>query len=125
MWEYNQTNTLAHTGVKGMKWGHRRTQVSATRKTLQDSKKDYYKFLDEKYSKDPNKTWSEGNQKLDKIWVNMNNHELAKLSASGEKFVKKSDMYEKAIDKTYDSFNKFGDNARKYLKEKYGVDLIY
>ena len=125
MWSYNGSNTLSHNGVVGMKWKHRKGPVRTTRSNLQKSKKDYYKFLDEKYSKNPDKHFLEGNQKLDKIWVDMNKHEIAKLTASGEKFVKKSNMYEKAIDYTYDNFNKFGNDARKYLKEKYNADLVY
>jgi hypothetical protein len=30
MWEYNQTNTLAHHGILGMHWGHRRTRTTSS-----------------------------------------------------------------------------------------------
>ena len=44
MWSYNytqQSDELYHYGIPGMKWGHRKTQVSSAKTAYRSAKKDY------------------------------------------------------------------------------------
>lgn len=66
MWEYNHTDTLAHYGIKGMKWGVRRFRNEDG--TLTDAGKERY------YSADEQKTLYENAKKSVKVDNILPNH---------------------------------------------------
>ena len=48
MWSYNytqQSDELYHYGIPGMKWGHRKAQVSSAKTAYRSAKKDYKKSV--------------------------------------------------------------------------------
>ena len=48
MWSYNytqQSDELYHYGIPGMKWGHRKVQVSSAKTAYRSAKKDYKKSV--------------------------------------------------------------------------------
>lgn len=138
MWEYNQTNTLAHTGVRGMHWGHRKSSVNSSetgstkvsaRKELkaqkklakQDKKWEKQVTSTDTYLKVYNNAANKVNSQLDAFnakWskVNMNDPKLAAYNKRYENAYGK--MWDKMLQQSVDELIKTNPSGTKKMSVK-------